>query len=125
VQRDATVRATELIISSVLRGGVLLSAAIIAVGVIAFYARYGTAVARTLADRVFPHTPGDVLAGVVHGDPLAIITLGLLLLLVTPVMRVLVSIVAFAIERDWRYVAITTLVLVILLVSFVIGRAAA
>ena len=45
--------------------------------------------------------------------------------LITPVLRVLVSILAFGIERDWRYVGITTLVFVILLVSLLLGKVGA
>lgn len=124
-QKDDIVRQTELVISFVLRGGVLLSAGIILVGVIAYYVRYGSAASRLAADRVFPHTVSSVFAGLAQGSPLAIIALGLLVLLATPVLRVLVSIFAFAVERDWRYTVITTIVLVILLVSFFLGKVGA
>jgi uncharacterized membrane protein YfcA len=50
----------------------------------------------------------------------AIITLGLLVLLATPVLRVAVSIGAFALEHDWLYVGITTLVLALLLSSILV-----
>ncbi|MGH2518128.1 MAG: DUF1634 domain-containing protein [Ktedonobacterales bacterium] len=126
-EREALVRQAELAISYVLRGGVLLSALIILIGVVAFYRDYFATSASTHAINitVFPHTLGSVGAGVAHGDPLAIIVLGLLVLLATPFARVAVSIFAFALERDWRYVAITTLVLLILIVSFVLGKGGA
>lgn len=120
-----TLRDAELVISYVLRGGVVVSGAIILAGVIAYYVRYGSAAARVRADRDFPHSVPDVFGGLAHGDPLAIVTLGLLVLLITPVMRVLVSVLAFAIERDWRYVGITALVFVILIISFLLGKAGA
>jgi uncharacterized membrane protein len=104
---------------------VLVSATIILVGVIAYYVRFGGAASRVQADRVFPHSMASVLSGVAHGNPLAIVALGLLFLLATPVLRVAVSIVAFALEHDWRYVGITALVLAILLVSFALGKAGA
>jgi uncharacterized membrane protein len=44
----------------------------------------------------------------------AIIQLGLLLLIATPVARVAFSAVAFAIEHDYMYVVITLIVLAIL-----------
>jgi uncharacterized membrane protein len=66
-----------------------------------------------------------VLSGGAHGDPLAVIALGLLVLIATPVLRVAVSIVTFALERDWVYVAITTLVLCILIASFLLGAGGA
>lgn len=123
--RQRLIRQAELVISYVLRGGVLVSAAIILAGVIAFYRDYLTTPERAPSVTAFPHTLPDVAAGLAHGDPLAIIALGLLVLLITPVVRVAVSIIAFALERDWRYVAITALVLLILLVSFGLGRGGA
>ncbi len=108
---DALVRQAEVAISNVLRGGVLLSAAIIVLGLILHLARGGPA--------AFPHSLPAVAQSVLHGDPLGIIVLGLLVLLLTPVLRVAVSIFAFAAEGDRRYVAITTLVLVILLISII------
>lgn len=117
-ERNMLVRQAELIISNVLRGGVLLSAAIIAAGVVLFYVRYFAAGASGSASIHVPASLGQVGAGLAHGNPLAIITLGLLVLLATPVLRVAVSIVAFALERDRQYVIITLIVLVILLASF-------
>ena len=49
------------------------------------------------------------------------IATGLLVLMATPVARVCFSVAAFAIQRDWVYVAITLLVLAILLYSLVWG----
>jgi len=123
-QRDALVRQAELIISYVLRGGVLISGAVIVIGAAIFYARYLNG---SLAfDRgVFPHSFGSVAQGVAQGNPLAIIAAGLLLLLLTPVLRVAVSIVAFLLERDWLYTVITIIVLAILIISFLLGKGGA
>jgi uncharacterized membrane protein len=117
-ERDALVRQAELIISNVLRGGVLLSAAIILSGVILFYIQYLTTGGQGIPYNTYPHTLRAVSRSLAQGNPIGIITLGLLILLATPVMRVAVSIVAFALERDWRYILITSLVLAILLFSF-------
>jgi uncharacterized protein len=118
------VRQAELLISHVLRGGVVLGAIVIAAGLVAFYARYGLNPSTMIAN-VYPHSLDQTLLGVSHGAPQAIMVLGLLILLATPVVRVAVSIVAFALEHDWIYVAITALVLLILLVSFLLGKAGA
>lgn len=123
--RESLVRQAELVISLVLRAGVLVSAAVILIGAVNFYIRYVHAPASFPAHPGFPHTLHAVLTGLQHGDPLAIIALGLLLLLATPVVRVAVSIVAFALEGDRRYVLITSLVLLILLASFALGKAGA
>lgn len=121
---DELLRQTELIISYVLRGGVLLAAAIIALGVVLFYARYLAAGGRG-GPVSYPDTIGGVFAGLGHFDPVAVIAFGLLVLLLTPVLRVLVSVITFAMERDWAYTGITLLVFVILLVSFLLGRGGA
>ena len=48
--------------------------------------------------------------------------LGIFLLILTPVLRVVISIYAFAKEKDHLYVWITSIVLVILIISFIIGH---
>ena len=123
--RETLVRQAELIISHVLRGGVLLSAAIISSGVVLFYVRAFASGGHGEDPSAFPHTLASVGQGLARGDPQAIIIFGLLVLLATPVVRVAVSIVAFLLERDWRYVVITTLVLLILLISFFPGKGGA
>ncbi|HEV2583742.1 MAG TPA: TSUP family transporter [Ktedonobacteraceae bacterium] len=111
---------TTLIIGWILLGGVLLSAAVILAGLALLFIQHVGLSAQAL--QAFPQTLGQVWSGVVTLQPQAIITLGLLLLIATPVMRVAVSIVAFALEKDRRYIVITTIVLTILLVSiFVVG----
>lgn len=119
--RGALIRRAELVISGVLRGGVLLSAGLIALGVLVYYVRAFTGLGVAPAHTI-PHSVGAALTAALGGHPTGIIALGLLVLLATPVVRVAVSIVAFALEHDWTYVAITTVVLLILLLSFLTGR---
>jgi uncharacterized membrane protein len=113
----------DLLISYVLRGGVLLSAGLLILGSLL----YGVGALRGGAPTSpsFPHSLGDIFSGLARRDPMAVLSLGLLVLLLTPVARVLISIFAFARERDWLYVGITTVVLLILLVSFLLGRGGA
>ena len=118
-------RQTELVVSYVLRGGVILSAAVIALGVVLFYVEYLAGRITVAAAQAFPHSFGGELAALRAGSPVAVIVLGLLLLLITPVTRVAVSIVVFALERDRLYTVITTIVLLILLISFLSGRGGA
>ncbi len=53
--------------------------------------------------------------------PLGLIQFGLLLLIATPVARVLFSVLGFALERDWMYVMITLLVLALLIYTLTSG----
>ena len=50
------------------------------------------------------------------------LALGLLVLIATPVMRVIGSIIAFVYERDWRFAGITLIVLMVLVLSTVLGK---
>jgi uncharacterized membrane protein YfcA/uncharacterized membrane protein len=112
---------TNAIIGWILQGGVMLSAAVILFGLILFPFRAGGVSTERLL--TFPQTLSEVWAGLLVLRAQAIITLGLLLLIATPVLRVAVSVAAFALERDRRYVVITLGVLAILLVSiFVVGN---
>src|SRR5258708_19516425 len=112
---------TNAIIGWILQCGVILSAAVILLGLIMFpFHPGGFSTARLLS---FPQTLGEVWAGLLILRPQAVITLGLLLLIATPVVRVAVSLVAFALERDRRYVIITLAVLAILMISiFLVGN---
>src|SRR3989442_1658985 len=109
---------TAKIIGWILQGGVILSASIILIGFILLPLRPGgLSVHRFLT---FPQTLSQVWAGLLVLRPQAIIALGLLLLIATPIVRVMVSVVAFALERDRHFVLITSLVLAILLLSNVL-----
>jgi uncharacterized membrane protein len=55
--------------------------------------------------------------GAARGRSLSIIQLGLLLLIATPIARVVFSVAAFAWERDFMYVGISLIVLIVLLYS--------
>ena len=62
-----------------------------------------------------------VFEGLLSLNPYSFMYLGLLLLILTPVLRVVTSIILFAKERDKLYTAITILVLLILIASFFVG----
>ena len=65
---------------------------------------------------------GEVFQRVVASRPSGFLALGLLVLIATPILRVIGSIVAFLYERDWRYALITTMVLLVLSVSLLVGK---
>ena len=55
--------------------------------------------------------------------PAAYLSLGLVVLIGTPFVRVAGSLVVFARERDRRYVLVTAIVLLVMCASVVLGRA--
>src|SRR4051794_28122057 len=109
------------LLGNLLRFGVLLSAAVVLAGGLDFLAAYG-------GERVADHSnfrgePESLCS--VHGvirsaagaDSRGIIQLGVLLLIATPIARVIFSVFAFFAERDYLYVVVTLIVLVTLLYS--------
>jgi uncharacterized membrane protein len=111
------------IIGALLRYGVILSAAVVALGGVWYLIQYGTTVPNY---RVFLGEPkalrgiGTIVAGVAGFQCRGIIQFGLVLLIATPVARVAFSVAAFALQRDRTYVAITLMVLAVLLFSLLI-----
>lgn len=117
----------NVVISRVLRYGVLLSSAVIVVGTALLLASEGFSSASPylaydpgqVPHGAFPVTLAALTQGVLSLSPFAVIELGVLLLLATPVSRVLFSIFLFAAERDRMYVYITLGVLCLLLFSLI------
>ncbi len=64
----------------------------------------------------------QLLVGISHGDAAAIIQVGILFLIATPVARVVFAVAAFALERDRLYVAISAGVLAVLVYSLLFGQ---
>jgi uncharacterized membrane protein len=115
----------ELVIGHLLRAGVLLSAAVVLIGGLIYLVRHGG----TIADyRTFQGELSTLrsITGIFHGvralSGRAIIQLGLLLLIATPIARVIFSAIAFARERDYLYVAFTLAVLAVLAYSLLGAR---
>lgn len=67
-------------------------------------------------------TVNAIIAGVIHMDSRSLIELGILLLIATPVCRVIFGVVGFAIEKDRLYTGVSVSVLVILMWSFFTRR---
>jgi uncharacterized membrane protein len=59
----------------------------------------------------------QIIKGVVHLNSLSIIQLGILLLIATPVSRVIFSVIGFFFEKDYLYVIISLIVLAIIAYS--------
>lgn len=116
-KRHAEMNEIELVIGHVLRIGVITAAIVIIFGLVLALITGKTG----YPTDSFPTTFTTIFQGVVAFKPFAITMLGLFLLILTPVLRVVVSIYAFAKENDQMYVWITTLVLVILVFAMWIG----
>ena len=113
-------RRVDQIIGNLLRTGVLLAAAVVLVGGILFLVHNGSL---PVAYRLFRGEPSDlrhvsdIFQQFIALDPRGIIQFGILLLIATPIGRVVFTVFAFAYARDWTYVVITIIVLVLLIYS--------
>jgi uncharacterized membrane protein len=110
----------ENIIARLLRAGVLAAALVVIGGAVPYLAaRRGVRVDY----HSFHNEPAElktvqgIFASAFSGAPRGIMQLGLLLLVATPVARVVFSVFAFAIEGDRLYVFLTMIVLAVLLYS--------
>ena len=115
-----TDRKVDEIIGRLLMYGVMLSASVVAAGGIWYLIQYGAAPPEYHVFRGEPeylrHMRG-IISGIPGFNCRRVIQLGLVLLIATPVARVAFSVVAFLLERDDTYVAITLIVLAVLLFS--------
>ena len=120
VDLERTDRRIDEIMGLLLRTGVIIAASIVLLGGIVYLVRHPLP---AINYRKFQGEPQQYksISGIFrdamafHGRGL--IQLGLLLLIATPVARVIFSVFAFLYERDWKYVIFTLIVLGLLLFS--------
>ena len=108
-------------IGALLRAGTTSSAFVILLGGVLYLARHSQERPDYHTFHGVPtrlDTLSGIFSGAVHGQSLAIIQLGLLMLIATPIARVLFSVIAFLAERDYLYVVVSAIVLAVLLYSF-------
>jgi uncharacterized membrane protein len=94
-REGSAMRRLETTIGEVLRFGTITSSTMFAIGLVMMIARYQPAVAQLL------------------------LVAGLVILLATPVARVVVSVIEYTRERDWTFVMLTLMVLLALAGSVV------
>jgi uncharacterized membrane protein len=63
--------------------------------------------------------PIQALQAALAGDPIGVLDLGLMLLIATPLMRVIVALLVFARGREWRFVAVSATVLLVIAIAIV------
>lgn len=104
----------------------IISTSIVFIGGIFYLYRHG----HTIADYkdfkgvpAFVATAGGIIDGVLNLKGQAIMQLGIILLIFTPILRVMFSAVGFILEKDYLYVGISMLVLLIIFASLMSGHA--
>ena len=112
-----TDRKVETIIGNLLRFGVIFSGAVVLIGAVLYLVKYGltTPHLSQFAGEPFELTNvGGIFRSALELRPRGLIQLGLVILIATPVARVVFSVIAFFFEKDRMYVVITLIVLLIL-----------
>lgn len=109
------VRKMEMTLSRVLRGGVALSALLLLTGLLL------TAYTGDTSHPTGSLDPIWILWGDTFLEPSHLLFLGFLALIATPVLRIIYSVIIFAKKHDLIFTAITSSVLLILLVNFALG----
>lgn len=110
----------QVVISNTLRWGVTIASVIAFVGGILYLCSHGTEpmpdyqhFAYGEAATAHPEytTPSGIIDGLCHGSAYSWIQLGVVCLLLTPIMRVVLSLIDFVREHDWLYATISAIVL--------------
>ncbi len=126
------VRKVELAISLVLRIGVVVSVVIVAAGLVLMFAHHPDYLwlhgpvsyqALTSTSTPFPHSFGALWHSLAQGEGQGVILLGVLVLILTPVVRVAVGVLSFLYEKDLPMALVTLLVLALLVGSFFLAGA--
>jgi uncharacterized membrane protein len=99
----------QRLVSAALRIGVGIAAAFCAIGALLYFIHHGAEPARYSVFVPARFTPGT--------SGLGLMTLGVLILLATPVVRVTLLIFVFAREHDWLYSLVSGVVLGVLILG--------
>lgn len=127
-RRQSPAPGIEDVISRVLRIGVAVSVALLAAGLLLGLVRGPLGHAEPGAldglldpDVGQPHTPADVWSSLRQGEAAGLVVVGLGVLVLTPLVRVVASLVTYARAGDRTYLAFTVVVLALLGLSAAIG----
>lgn len=114
----------ELVLGNLLRWGVIISSVVVLIGGIIYLAHHGSVVPdyKSFQGLLLPyHNLSNIFTGVMNLKGEAIIQLGVVLLIATPVARIIFSIIGFAREKDFLYIFISVIVLGIIISSIALG----
>ncbi len=108
----------EIYLAGLLRAGVIVAGIVVMMGACLFLLRHGT---ENPGYHIFNASTfnlsdfSNLFHGIITFRSFSIMELGILMLIATPIIRVLFSIIAFTYEKDYLYVVFTVIVLLILL----------
>jgi uncharacterized membrane protein len=117
----------DQMLGNLLRIGVILASVVVLGGGVVYLWRHGAEPAVDYRDfqgpqPAFSNSVSGIWASLSVPRWSGFIQLGVLMLIATPVARVVFSLVTFAWQRDWIYVTVTLIVLAVLLYSLFAGQ---
>nr|WP_294784442.1 DUF1634 domain-containing protein [uncultured Flavobacterium sp.] len=115
----------QTIIGNLLRYGVWISLSVAFIGGIVYLLHNGSQIEDYSVfkenDRNIFEVIAAIYKGAIQGDGASLIFTGIILLFLTPVLRVLLSLFSFLLEKDYLYVGITLIVITIIIISISFG----
>ena len=109
----------QILVGQLLRYGVFTASGIVLFAGLYFIYRYGSS---HISDyQNFAPNPEKIISSVTAWNAESFINLGMLVLIATPILRVVFSLIAFALEKDKLYVIITSIVLSVILFNIIYG----
>ncbi len=117
----------EQLVGRLLRVGVVTASCIVFVGGILYLIHMGgdpmPSYAQFRGESAGFTTFQGIFSGLLSGHAKGIIQFGVLVLIATPIMRILLSLIGFTLEKDKLYIVITLIVLFVMLISTLGGFA--
>ena len=113
----------QQLIGNTLRWGVILACLLATIGGVYYLMQHGLDpvpdyrhfdVASAAAQTNYT-TLGGLWQGILHGDAASCVQVGVIVLILTPIARVVLSLFDFIVEQDWLYVSITAIVLAVII----------
>ena len=115
----------SLLVGQILRIGVILASSILILGGIFYLIVHGQDTVPNYKDFVGEGNSNTTMTGIITGavslNIPQVIQLGVLLLICTPIVRVIGSLLGFVIEKDRLYIIITLIVLTVIIGSILSG----
>jgi uncharacterized membrane protein len=98
----------------VLIAGMILSVSVISIGLAMYAISPGS-------DPEISLSPSDIVNGIIKGNPIAVIDLGILFLIATPLMRVITALVFYVLDKETKMVGVSVLILIVIGIAVVLG----
>ncbi|MCH5181139.1 MAG: DUF1634 domain-containing protein [Prevotellaceae bacterium] len=113
----------QILIARTLRTGVAVACIVSAIGGVIYLCQHGLEPMPDYSRFSYADAPlhpeyttlGGIFSAAAAGRAVGFIGIGVLCLLLTPIMRVVLSLADFVYQRDWLYAAITAVVLAVIL----------